>query len=156
MGCIASVSASQNAPPPPTMFSWTNLTKNAAAQSAAVGPTPVEQSGCLKQFLTAEERSRVLASDQLHVTSKLLLNPPFIAFSAFNEQLFITGFGGLTADMLISRRIKALVNVSEEVFLDVSSTTDCLIYVRYPVSILVDSISCIRLNFEIPKDSRKL
>lgn len=106
-------------------------TKNTNTQ---LGLTPVELSGCLKQFMTIEERTQLLASDQLYITSKLLLNPPFTTLSAFNDQLFITGYGGLTVDMLINKRIKALVNVSEEIYLDITSAKDSLLHFRYPVS----------------------
>lgn len=132
MGCIQSSFSSNNNPTATSLMSWNNLT-GGKTNSGGSRPTPVELSGCIKQFMTSEERTKLLASDRLYITSKLLLNPPFITFSAFNDQLFITGFGGLIVDHLISQRIKALVNVSEEIFLDIPSANDSIIYFQFPV-----------------------
>lgn len=86
------------------------------------------------QFISNKDRTNIM-SEEMSMTSKLLLNPPFSNFSSFTNSLFMTGYSGLTIENLKINFIKYLINVAVEIP-DISARLErnnSIVWEKYPV-----------------------
>lgn len=60
----------------------------------------------LDHFLAQEERTEILANPSISIPLRLLLNAPFCTFSAFSQNIYLTGIGGITIENLKQFNIK--------------------------------------------------
>jgi len=96
--------------------------------------SPINRSqSTMEHFMSNRERTAMLAHSSISATTRLLLSAPFSAFSAFDEQLYLTGIGGITLDNLKQHHIKTLVNVAEEIPALELPESASVVAVKYPV-----------------------
>lgn len=79
-------------------------------------PSPVMRSrSMMERFMRNRERAQISASDSISPSTRLLLRAPFSNFSCFSQQIYLTGWGGITLDNLKQYNIKGLFNVTYEI-----------------------------------------